>query len=89
MTLRDPRTILKQTFGYEAFRPLQGEIIDAVTAGEDRLAIMPTGAGKSLCYQIPAMARAGTGLVISPLVALMHDQVRALRAAGVNCAALT
>ncbi len=80
---------MKQTFGYEAFRPLQGEIIDAVTAGEDRLAIMPTGAGKSLCYQIPAMARAGTGLVISPLVALMHDQVRALRAAGVNCAALT
>ncbi|MGB7404127.1 MAG: RecQ family ATP-dependent DNA helicase, partial [Pacificimonas sp.] len=86
---RDPLDILRTVFGYDDFRPLQGEIVEAVTAGEDRLAIMPTGAGKSLCYQIPAMARAGTGLVISPLVALMQDQVRALRAAGVNCAALT
>ncbi|MEM8825547.1 MAG: RecQ family ATP-dependent DNA helicase, partial [Pseudomonadota bacterium] len=68
---------------------MQGDIVAAVTAGEDRLAIMPTGAGKSLCYQIPAIARPGTGLVISPLVALMHDQVRALTAAGVSCAALT
>jgi|TARA_R100000501_G_scaffold5804_1_gene12739 ATP-dependent DNA helicase RecQ len=86
---RTPLDILQQVFGYPAFRPLQGDIIAAVTAGEDRLAIMPTGAGKSLCYQIPAMARPGTGLIISPLVALMHDQVRALRAVGVTCAALT
>ncbi|MBV7255267.1 DNA helicase RecQ [Pacificimonas sp. WHA3] len=86
---RDPLDILQTVFGYPAFRPLQGEIIAAVTAGEDRLAIMPTGAGKSLCYQIPAIARPGTGLVISPLVALMHDQVRALKAAGVSCAAVT
>ncbi|MEE4350476.1 MAG: DNA helicase RecQ [Pacificimonas sp.] len=84
-----PEEILRQVFGYAEFRPLQGEIVHAVTAGEDRLAIMPTGAGKSLCYQIPAMARAGTGLVISPLVALMQDQVRALTEAGVNAAALT
>ena len=86
---RPPLEILKTVFGYSSFRPLQGEIVEAVAAGEDRLAIMPTGAGKSLCYQIPAIARPGTGLVISPLVALMQDQVSALREAGVSCAALT
>ena len=89
MYARAPIQILNDVFGYETFRPLQGEIVEAVAAGEDRLAIMPTGAGKSLCYQIPAIARKGTGLVISPLVALMNDQVRALREAGVAAAALT
>nr|WP_038281742.1 DNA helicase RecQ [Pacificimonas flava] len=87
--MSEPVQILNDVFGYKSFRPLQGEIVEAVARGEDRLAIMPTGAGKSLCYQVPALARPGTALVISPLVALMQDQVRALREAGVAAAALT
>ncbi len=81
--------ILKSVFGYDAFRPGQEEIIRAVARGEDVLAIMPTGAGKSLCFQIPALLGEGVTLVISPLIALMRDQVRALRAAGVAAGALT
>ncbi|MFC3712270.1 DNA helicase RecQ [Sphingoaurantiacus capsulatus] len=84
-----PEQILHDVFGYSSFRGPQAEIIADVMAGSDVLAIMPTGAGKSLCYQIPALARPGTGLVISPLIALMHDQVRALAANGVRAAALT
>jgi ATP-dependent DNA helicase RecQ len=87
--MRDPSQVLREVFGFANFRPFQKEIVEAVMAGEDRLAVMPTGAGKSICYQVPAIAREGTGLVISPLVALMEDQVRALRAAGVEAGAIT
>lgn len=87
--MRSPEQILHDVFGYSSFRGPQAAIIAGVMAGEDVLAIMPTGAGKSLCYQIPALARDGTGLVVSPLIALMHDQVRALVANGVRAAALT
>ena len=83
------RTILKTVFGYEDFRPGQEEIVSAILAGEDVLAIMPTGSGKSLCYQLPALARDGLTVVISPLIALMRDQVAALQLAGVEAGALT
>ncbi len=75
--------LLKQVFGYDGFRPLQREIMDASLAGRDVLAVLPTGAGKSLCYQLPALARGGLTVVVSPLIALMKDQVDQLRAAGV------
>ncbi len=81
--------LLRQVFGFDAFRPGQEEIVDAVAAGRDVLAIMPTGGGKSLCYQLPALMRDGLTVVISPLIALMRDQVRALTEAGVVAAALT
>ena len=81
--------LLHSVFGFPAFRPGQQEIVAAVLAGENTLAIMPTGGGKSLCFQLPALCRAGVTLVISPLIALMRDQVRALRAAGVDAGALT
>ncbi len=81
--------ILRQIFGFDAFRPGQEEIVDAVTAGENVLAIMPTGGGKSLCFQLPALLRDGVTVVISPLIALMRDQVRALQEAGVTAGALT
>ena len=75
--------LLKQYFGYEAFRPLQREIMEATLVGRDVVAILPTGAGKSLCFQLPALAREGVTLVVSPLIALMKDQVDALTASGV------
>ncbi|MAM63666.1 DNA helicase RecQ [Maritimibacter sp. UBA3975] len=81
--------LLKSVFGFDAFRPGQEEIVNAITAGEDTLAIMPTGGGKSLCFQLPALLRDGVTVVISPLIALMRDQVRALRAVGVEAGALT
>ena len=87
--MRDPLQTLHDVFGYSSFRGVQGDIIRDVCNGLDALAIMPTGAGKSLCYQVPALVRDGTGLVISPLIALMHDQVRALRENGVKAAAIT
>ncbi len=84
----DPAHILKAVYGYDAFRGPQAAIVDHVMAGNNAFVLMPTGGGKSLCYQIPAMARPGTGLVVSPLIALMADQVAALRQAGVKAAAL-
>jgi len=79
---------LHTVFGYEAFRGEQAEIIDQVTGGGDAVVLMPTGGGKSLCYQIPALLREGTGVVVSPLIALMHDQVDALVRNGVRAAYL-
>ncbi|MBE1532578.1 DNA helicase RecQ [Actinomadura algeriensis] len=75
---------LRRVFGYDTFRDGQREIVEHVVSGGDALVLMPTGGGKSLCYQIPALVRKGTGIVISPLIALMQDQVDALRALGVN-----
>lgn len=85
---RDPLSILQHTFGYDQFRAPQDEVIATVVSGGDALVLMPTGGGKSLCYQIPAMARPGTGIVISPLIALMQDQVDALKQLGVSAAYL-
>ena len=82
-------TLLRDVFGFDGFRPGQEEIVDAVVAGENALAIMPTGGGKSLCFQLPALMREGVTVVISPLIALMRDQVRALQEAGVAAGALT
>jgi ATP-dependent DNA helicase RecQ len=76
--------VLQRVFGYDSYRAGQQDIIDHVVAGNDALVLMPTGGGKSLCYQIPALVRAGTGVVVSPLIALMQDQVDALRALGVR-----
>jgi ATP-dependent DNA helicase RecQ len=80
--------LLNTVFGYPAFRGAQAEIIEHVAAGGDALVLMPTGGGKSLCYQIPALMRGGCAVVVSPLIALMHDQVAALTEAGVNAAVL-
>ncbi|MDX2484816.1 MAG: DNA helicase RecQ [Pseudodonghicola sp.] len=84
-----PSPLLRDVFGFETFRPGQEEIVDAVTQGENVLAIMPTGGGKSLCFQLPALLRDGVTVVISPLIALMRDQVRGLQEAGVEAGALT
>src|SRR5262245_48878724 len=80
--------LLHSVFGFSAFRPGQEEVVRAVLDGENVLAVMPTGSGKSLCYQLPAIARPGLTVVISPLIALMRDQVRALSAAGVAAGSL-
>ena len=80
----DPVEVLRRVFGYDTFRDGQREIIDHLAGGHDALVLMPTGGGKSLCYQIPALVRSGTGVVVSPLIALMQDQVDALRNLGVR-----
>src|SRR6187401_3366817 len=79
---------LRHVFGYDAFRGVQGEIVGHVAEGGDALVLMPTGGGKSLCYQLPALLREGTALVVSPLIALMQDQVAALKQLGVRAAFL-
>ena len=84
----DALAVLRQVFGYDAFRGPQQAIIENVAAGNDALVLMPTGGGKSLCFQVPALLRNGTGLVVSPLIALMQDQVEALRQLGVRAAYL-
>jgi ATP-dependent DNA helicase RecQ len=84
LTPRSPLALLREVFGYASFRGAQAEIVGHMIEGGDALVLMPTGGGKSLCYQIPSLARAGTGVVVSPLIALMQDQVEALRQAGVR-----
>ena len=84
----DARAVLRKVFGHPDFRGVQGEIVAHVAGGGDALVLMPTGGGKSLCYQLPALLREGTGLVVSPLIALMQDQVAALRQLGVRAAFL-
>ena len=84
-----PHDLLKRIFGFDHFRGVQEEVIGRVVGGQHTLAVMPTGAGKSLCYQLPAVVREGTALVISPLIALMHDQIRSANAIGLRAASLT
>ena len=81
--MADPHSILKKVFGYDSFRPGQEEIVRRLLDGQDVLAVMPTGAGKSICYQVPALLLPGITIVVSPLVSLMKDQVGALVQAGV------
>ena len=83
MALDAARDVLRRVFGHAEFRGLQAEVIGEVLAGRNALAVLPTGGGKSLCYQIPALVRPGLGLVVSPLIALMADQVAALQQSGV------
>jgi ATP-dependent DNA helicase RecQ len=86
--LNSPAQILKQHWGYDAFRPLQEEIITAVLEGKDVLAVLPTGGGKSICFQVPALAKDGICLVVSPLIALMKDQVEQLKRRGIKALAI-
>ena len=79
---------LRTTFGFDTFRPGQADIIGTILAGRDVLAVMPTGSGKSLCYQLPALVRRGLTVVVSPLIALMRNQVAQLRAYGIAAASL-
>ena len=85
--IREPLSILREVFGHSEFRGLQGEVVTHVTNGGDAVVLFPTGAGKSICYQAPALCRPGVAIVVSPLIALMRDQVEALRQAGVAAAA--
>ena len=85
---KNPLEILKRVYGYPAFRGSQAEVVSTVVSGRDAVVLFPTGAGKSLCYQIPAICRDGVGIIISPLIALMRDQVEALKQLGVPAAAL-
>ncbi len=84
----NPEEVLKDTFGYTNFRPGQKQVIDLVLKKQNVLAVMPTGGGKSMCYQIPALINSGVTLVISPLISLMKDQIDNLKQNGINAAAL-
>jgi ATP-dependent DNA helicase RecQ len=88
MQIKDPVETLRTVFGHAGFRGQQEDVVRHVTAGGDAVVLFPTGAGKSICYQVPALCRPGVGVVVSPLIALMRDQVEALRQAGVNAATL-
>jgi ATP-dependent DNA helicase RecQ len=87
--MADPLEILRSTFGFPGFRGVQDQVVGRVMRGANTLAVMPTGAGKSLCYQVPSLALDGTCVVVSPLIALMHDQLRAAEAVGIRAATLT
>src|SRR5262249_49779889 len=87
-SLDDLRAAVKRHWGFDSLRPLQEQAMSAVLGGRDTLVVLPTGGGKSLCYQAPAVARGGTTVVVSPLIALMQDQVDGLRACGVAAAQL-
>ena len=88
MRSNTPLHVLRTVFGHREFRGLQADAVAQITNGGDAVILFPTGAGKSVCYQVPALCREGTGVVVSPLIALMRDQVEALRQAGVNAGAL-
>src|SRR5512141_3407957 len=88
MTTQSAQQILHHVFGYTSFRGAQQAIVEHVVGGGDALVLMPTGGGKSLCYQLPSLLRTGVGIVVSPLIALMQDQVDALLQAGVKAAFL-
>jgi len=80
----NPQTLLKNIFGYDEFRPLQKEIIERTLIGKDSLVLMPTGGGKSICFQIPALCFDGITIVVSPLISLMKDQVQTLQSNGIK-----
>lgn len=85
---QNPLDVLKRVYGYDSFRGQQQAVVEHVVAGGDAVVLFPTGAGKSLCFQLPALCRNGVGIVVSPLIALMRDQVEALKQLGVRAAAL-
>ncbi|MCQ1833298.1 DEAD/DEAH box helicase, partial [Neorhizobium galegae] len=85
---KNPLDVLKRVYGYSSFRGKQAAVVEQVVSGGDAVVLFPTGAGKSLCFQIPALCRDGVGIVVSPLIALMRDQVEALKQLGVRAAAL-
>ena len=86
VTGTDPTHVLQSVFGFETFRPHQEAVVGRVVQGRDAFLVMPTGGGKSICYQLPALVRPGCGIVVSPLISLMQDQVDALRQRGVRAA---
>ena len=87
--IKEPGTILEEYWGFQAFKGSQEAIINAVLANEDVLALLPTGGGKSVCYQIPALMKEGICIVVSPLIALIQDQVNQLKGRGIKAIALT
>jgi ATP-dependent DNA helicase RecQ len=89
MSEMTPREVLKKYWGYDSFRPLQEQIIQSIVDGKDTLAILPTGGGKSICFQVPALLSKGTCLVVSPLIALMQDQVERLNKMHIAAKAIT